>query len=217
MQTKSLFALGIALIVLVASPGLAQEKAAGAQKVEIEVTTDLALQDFLGTVAAATGKPLIYDPAGQRIRGRTMGAAFTMMVPKEDLFDTYRSILAFYELRLIPVGPKGSKVHLVVDSRSTNNLVKNKALFVDRNELARYADKDGAYITTVIPVKHIKNLTALRSSLATLVSPAGIGRVHSVAGSGTIILMDFAPTVVSMAKVIESLDVESPKLKLVKG
>ena len=211
MHTKSLFALAAALVVLMASPGLAQEK----QKVKIEVTKELKLQDFLDTIAAATGKPLIYDPAGQRIRGRTMGAAFTMMVPKKDLFDTYRAILAFYELTLIPVGPKEYRVQLVVDSRSTNNFVKNKALFVDRNELARYADKDGAYITTVIPVKHIKNLTALRSALATMVSPAGIGRVQSVTGSRTVILMDFAPRVAAMAKVIESMDVESPELKLV--
>ncbi len=215
MHTKSLFALTIALIVLAAAPGLAQDKAAGAQKVKIEVTKDLAMQDFLDTVAAATGKPLIYDPKGQRIRGRTMGVAFKMMVPKKDLFDTYRSILAFYELTLIPVGPKEYQVQLVVDSRSTNNLVKNKALFVDRNELAGYADKDGAYITTVIPVKHIKNLTALRSSLSTMVSPAGIGRVQAVSGAHAVILMDFAPKVVAMAKVIETMDVEPPELKLV--
>ena len=39
-----------------------------------------------------------------------------------------------------------------------------------------------------------------------MVSPGGIGRVHEAPGSGSILLMDYAPTVAAMAKLIERMD-----------
>ena len=76
-------------------------------------------------------------------------------------------------------------------------------------DLARFADKDGLYIATAIPVRHVSNLTTLRTALATMISPAGIGRVHEVPGSGALIVMDFAPTVVRMAMLVKQFDVEA--------
>ncbi|MHC4341319.1 MAG: secretin N-terminal domain-containing protein, partial [Planctomycetota bacterium] len=138
----------------------------------------------------------------------SMGAGFTHLVPRERLFDTYRAILAFYELNMIPIGPKGYEIYLVVDSRSTNNFVKNKAVYVDPAELEKYADKDGMYVSCAIQVQHIDNLTTLRTALSTMVSPAGLGRVHEVPGSRSIIIMDFAPTVAAMARLIKQMDVK---------
>jgi len=196
--------IAVILIGLSLVAGAAEEDSS---LVRIEVSKDMELTAFLKTASRSTGQPLLYDPNGQRIRNRLMGADFKLAVPKEALFDTYRAILSFYELTLVPVGPKGYQVHLVIDSRSTNNFVKNKAVYVDHRELARYAHKDGLYISCAIPIEHIENLTTLRTALSTMVSPAGIGRVHEVPGSNSIVLMDFAPTVAAMAKLIRQMDV----------
>jgi type II secretory pathway component GspD/PulD (secretin) len=172
----------------------------------IEFTKDQQLSAFLDGAAAIVGRPILYDPNNQRIRGQSMSTGMSRAVPKGRELDLIRSILAFYEIVLIPSGPKGYEVLLAVDSRSTNNLVKNKAEFVPYERLAEFEDRDGVYITTSIPVRHIDNLTTLRTALSTMVSPAGIGRVHEVPGARTLVVMDFAPSVVAMARVVRELD-----------
>ncbi|MHC4819663.1 MAG: secretin N-terminal domain-containing protein, partial [Planctomycetota bacterium] len=76
-------------------------------------------------------------------------------------------------------------------------------------------DHDGLYISCAIPLTHIENLTTLRTALSTMVSPAGIGRVHEVPGSNSIIIMDFAPTVAAMGKLVRQMDVQPPGKALV--
>jgi general secretion pathway protein D len=202
---------GLVLLALAAPAALAQ----GNELVEIKLDKDLKITEFLDVISKSTGKPLLYDPNGQRIRGQSLGAGFTHEIPKDRVFDTFRAILAFYELVLVPIGPRGYEIYLVIDSRSTNNFVKNKAVYVDYKELDRYEDNDGLYISCAIPLQHIENLTTLRTALSTMVSPAGIGRVHEVPGSNSIIIMDFAPTVAAMAKLVRQMDVQPPGKALV--
>lgn len=193
----------VLIIAFLATPARSQDK----DMVTISVEKDLAIADFLDIVSKATGKPLLYDPNGQRIRGRTIGAGFTHTVKKERVFDTFRAILAFFELSLVPIGPKGYEIYLVIDSRSTNVFVKNKALYVDYRKLDEYADKDGLFIASAVPIRHIENLTTLRTAISTMISPAGIGRVHEVPGSQSLIILDFAPTVAAIAHLIKQMDV----------
>ncbi|MHC4491740.1 MAG: secretin N-terminal domain-containing protein [Planctomycetota bacterium] len=202
---------GLVLLAFAAPAALAQ----GDEFVEIKLDKDLKITDFLDVISKSTGKPLLYDPNGQRIRGQALGAGFTHEIPKNRVFDTFRAILAFYELVLVPIGPRGYEIYLVIDSRSTNNFVKNKAVYVDYKELDRYEDQDGLYISCAIPLTHIENLTTLRTALSTMVSPAGIGRVHEVPGSNSIIIMDFAPTVAAMATLVHQMDVQPPGKALV--
>ena len=197
----------VLMLALLATPAHTQDANKNNEMVTIKVDKDLPIAEFLDHISAATGRPLLYDPNGQRIRGQKMGQGFSHNVPKERVFDTFRAILAFFELNLVPIGPKGHEIYLVLDSRSTNNFVKNKAVFVDHGKLDAYADKDGMYIASAVPIRHIENLTTLRTALSTMVSPAGIGRVHEVPGSQSIIIMDFAPTVHAMAQLIKKMDV----------
>jgi type II secretory pathway component GspD/PulD (secretin) len=129
-------------------------------------------------------------------------------VPKGKELDLIRSILAFYEITLVSVGPQGYEIFLAIDSRSTNNLVKNKAQFVPFESLAAFGDKDGLLIMTSIPVRHIENLTMLRTALSTMVTPAGIGRVHEVPGAQRLIVIDYAPTVLAAVRVVKEMDVD---------
>ncbi|MHC4953747.1 MAG: secretin N-terminal domain-containing protein [Planctomycetota bacterium] len=207
----------LAVLLGLSSPALAQNAEPEGDKdlVIINVAKDMQLSNFLDVIAKATGKPLLYDPNGQRIRGQKMGSTFSHRVPREKLFLTFRAILAFYELTLVPIGPEGYEIYLAIDSRSTNNFVKNKAVFVDYRELENYKDHDGLFISCAIPVQHIDNLTMLRTALSTMVTPAGIGRVQEVPGAGNIIVMDFAPTVVSMARLLNQMDIEPPNKKMV--
>jgi len=202
---KSLFA-----ILFLAAALFAQDQKTPVREgnVTIQVDVQTSITDFIDKMSAETGTAILYDPNSQRIRGQKFGSSFQREVPLERLFDSFRAILAFFELTLVPVGPKGYEVYLVIDSRSTNNFIKNKATYVPFKDLANFADKDGLYISTAIPVRHVSNLTTLRTALSTMISPAGIGRVHEVPGSGTLIVMDFAPTVARMAMLVKQFDLE---------
>jgi general secretion pathway protein D len=183
--------------------------------VQIQIDKDLDMADFLDAISKSTGHPLLYDPKNPRIAGQKMGSRFTHSVPEDRQFDTFRAILAFFELTLIPIGPAGYEFYLVLDSRSTNNIVKNKAVYVDYKDIDKYRDQDGLYISVAVPLRYIDNLTVLRSALSNMVSPTGVGRVHEVVGSQSMIIMDFAPTVWAMVQLIQQMDVQPPGKRLV--
>jgi general secretion pathway protein D len=204
---------GLLAVALASGPALAQ----GADEndlAQIKLEKTVEISQLLENISKATGKPILYDPTGPKIK-QQLGSDLSHKVPKARLFDTFRAILAFYELTLVPIGPKGYEIYLAIDSRSTNNLVKNKAVYVDSKELEQYEDNDGLYISCAIPIRHIENLTTLRTALSTMVTPAGIGRVHEVPGSQSIIIMDYAPTVSAMAKLIAQMDVRPPGKQIV--
>ena len=221
-ELNALFAW-IMVVGITAGSALAQGEPAGAQDepevaadpavvvrkgdmVSISVGRKTTLTGFLDQIVEVIQRPIIYDPNNQRLRGRQFGTAFRHEVPVPRFLDACRALLAFHELILVPVGPKGYEIYLVLDSRSTNNFIKNKMTFVAYEDLEKYADRDGVYISCAIPVRHIENLTTLRTSLSALTSPAGIGRVHEVPGAQAILVTDFAPAVVAMARLISRMD-----------
>ncbi|MEM8883401.1 MAG: secretin N-terminal domain-containing protein [Planctomycetota bacterium] len=195
------------LLLLCATLALAE--APGDEKITIKVDADMELLEFLRVVEKSTARPLLFDPNGQRIRGQKMGSTFETTVPASRLFDAYRAILSFYELTLVPVGPKGYEIYLAIDSRSTNNFVKNKATFIAADRVPEYADRDGLYVATLLPIDHATNLTTIRTALSTMVTPAGIGRVMEIQGVG-LIVADFAPVVATIREVVERMDQPSP-------
>ena len=71
-------------------------------------------------------RPIIYDTADTRIRQRELGTDFTHRVPRDQLYQVFRAMLAFFELTVVPIGPEGFEIYLIIGSRSTNQLVKNK-------------------------------------------------------------------------------------------
>ena len=197
-------------------PGGADEPPANGERfVVIKMDAETEIQDFLDQIQKTTGRPLLYDPKNTRIAKQTIGAGFSHRIPADRVFDTFRAILAFYELTLVPIGPRGYEIYLVLDSRSTNNLIRNKASYIAYEELEKYEDQDGLFITCAIPIVNIENLTLLRTALATMTSSGGIGRVNEVPGSNQLIITDFAPVVAAMAKLIKQMDVKPPGKTLI--
>ncbi|MFQ5843419.1 MAG: secretin N-terminal domain-containing protein [Planctomycetota bacterium] len=214
--TRTLWGAAALALALAVAPAPAQEsrRAGPGDRVTIDVPKDTPIPELLDSISEQTGRPVVYDPRNARIKA-TVGARFTRTVPRERLFDSYRSLLSFYELTMVRVGPKGYEIYLVQDSRSTNNLVRNRVRYVDHRELDRYTDRDGLYILTVIPILNMASLVNLRQALARVMSPAGIGHVQEVPGARSLLLMDYAPTVAQAAKAVTRLDVDAEAWKLV--
>jgi general secretion pathway protein D len=194
----------------------AQDKEENNEKlVQIKFDKGTEITEILDHIRKSTRRPLLYDASDTRIRSRKLATDFSTKVPADKLFSVFRAMLAFFELTLVPIGPQGYEIYLVISSRSTNNLVKNKAEYVDYKDIDKFRDQDGLYISCAIPIRHIENLQLLRTALSTMISPAGIGRVHEVTSSQSLIIMDFAPTVWAMVQLIKQMDVEPPGRKMV--
>ncbi|MCZ6574246.1 MAG: hypothetical protein O7C98_13905 [Planctomycetota bacterium] len=176
--------------------------------VEIKIEKDTKITDLLDIIQQSTGRPLLWDPSNTRVGKAVIGNTVNHAVPKNRLLDAYRSILAFYELTLVAVGPEGYEFLLVIDSRSTNNLIRNKAIYVDEKDLDSYKDREGIYIAVAYQLRYIENLVNLRQALGGVMSPAAIGRVHEVPGSNSVILMDYAPTVYAAVQLIRRMDIQ---------
>jgi type II secretory pathway component GspD/PulD (secretin) len=176
------------------------------ETVSIKFDKDMELASMLDAMSAATGRPVLYDPNSQRIRAQKVGVNLEMKVPASRLFDAFRAIIATWELTLVPIGPHGYEVYLVIDSRSTNNFVKNKAQFLEAEQVPEYRDRDGLYVAAFFPLSNVSNMTMVRTALSSLVSPAGVGRVMEIPDVG-LIVMDFAPTVYTMQELLKRLDV----------
>jgi len=205
--------LPIAFSVILFACASSSAQAPEVKQVTVTITKDEQVSQFLDAAALLIGKPILYDPNSQRLmKSQTMGVDVIHAVPPGKELDLVRSILTFYEITLVPVGPKGYEMYVAIDSRSTNNLIKNKAEFVPYEEIERNADRDGCFIMTSIPVRYVENLTMLRTALSTMVTPAGIGRVHEVPGTNRITVMDYAPTVAAMARLVRELDVEPERV-----
>ena len=63
------------------------------------------IEDFLMMVSRATGKNLIWNPADKNIRGKKIKGSVELEAKVGELFPLVRSLLTFYELIMIPVGP----------------------------------------------------------------------------------------------------------------
>ena len=136
--------------------------------VQIKFAKGTKLTEILDHIRKSTSRPVLYDTSDNRIRNKELNVEFVHRVPQDKLYPVFRAILAFFELTLVPIGPRGYEIYLVIDSRSTNNFIKNKAEYVAYEDLEKYADHDGHYISCAIPIRNIENLTTLRTALSTM-------------------------------------------------
>ncbi len=71
------------------------------------------------------------------------------------------------------------------------------------------ADRDGLYITTVIPLDDRIESTRVRSALSQLSTrTAGLGKVVDISAPPALIVMDVAPVVANMRKMILQMGLE---------
>ncbi|MFQ5843411.1 MAG: secretin N-terminal domain-containing protein [Planctomycetota bacterium] len=205
MRTAGFWCLLGSVLVVLGAWGVQAQNANNL--VEIKIDKNTKITDLLDQIQKTTGRPILYDPTNARVKGE-IAAGFSHSVPRDRLFDTFRSILAFFELTLVKIGPEGYEIFLVLDSRSTNNLVRNRAIYVDEDRLEDYKDRDGVYIAVAVQLRYIENLVNLRQALARVMSPAAIGHVQEVPGSNSVILMDYAPTVYAARQLIRKMDLQ---------
>ena len=187
-----------------------QGRAIADQPVEIVLQDKLPIEQFLKAVGTKTGKPLVWDPMDKAIRGKEIVGALNLQATEENLFKVVRALLTFYELVMIPVGPEGYQVQLVMDARRTTSILKLKAEYIELEDydLKELSQADGLYVTTTIRVKNMTDLRNARAALTRVVTGQQIGNVTEVPDAQAFVVTDFAPNVVAIYRLLQSMDVK---------
>ncbi len=213
-----LLALGAALALLVA-PGVFDgpgRPAAGRGIVTAEedvvtlaLTEEVEMEQFLKAVSRFTETPLVWNPGDQSIQKKKIIGSINLRAPKSELFDLVRSLLTFYELVMVPVGPAKYRVQLVMDARQTSAILKLKPEYValTPDNLSTLETQDGKFITTTIKVENMMDLAKARNALTRIVTGPNIGNVTEVPAARAFVVTDFAPNVVAIYRLLKEMDV----------
>jgi type II secretory pathway component GspD/PulD (secretin) len=210
----------LAAVLLTAAPGATRRARAGDEeaapkghpRVQLQFTDPIALTDLLKAVSATTHTPLVWNPLDKSIAGRQVMSAGVLQAPPGELLDSLRALLSFYGLVMIPVGPADAQIMLVLDARQTGSILRLKPVPVTLadDNLAKYQHADGLFVTTTIHTEHIRDLRAVRNALARIVTGQNIGNVTEVSAQHAFVVTDFAPNVVAIYRLIQTMDRPAP-------
>lgn len=182
----------------------------------IAIQEELPIEEFLRAIGPHVGgKPIVWNPNEKQIKEKKIIGSLNIQAPPDKLFDLVRALLTFYELAMVPVGPEGYEVYLVMDARQQGAIVKLKPRTIDLTDtnLNQYESQDGLFVSATIRVENMTNLRDARSALQRIVTQ-NIGNVTEVPASRSFAVTDFAPNVVAIYKLLKQLDVK-PEGKVV--
>jgi general secretion pathway protein D len=177
----------------------------------IVLTEEISIEDFLKHVGReAPGKrPIVWDPNQKQMKERKILGSVNLTAPDDQIFELVRALLTFYELAMVPVGPRGYEVYLVMDARQQGAILKLKPRTIDLNDanLGEYESQDGLFVSATIRVENMTNLRDARQALSRIVTQQNIGNVTEVPASRSFVVTDFAPNVVAIYRLLKQLDV----------
>jgi len=178
---------------------------------------EVKMDDFLRVVSANAKVPLVWNPKDKNISGKKIIGSVDIRVPRGELFNLVRALLTFYELVMIPVGPKDHQVQLVMDARQSNSILKLKPEYVKLSEenLTLYENSDGKFITTTIRVQNMTDLRNARNALTRIVTGGNIGNITEVPAANAFVVTDFAPNVVAVYRLLQEMDVKPAGKELI--
>jgi len=209
-----LIPVGVAIFFLL-SPGELLEEAgsyafADEPPIILSLQEKTEMENFLRAVGTLAKQPLVWDPQDKAIRGKSIVGAIDLEARPDDLFSVVRALLTFYDLVVVPVGPPGYQVQLVMDARRTSQILKLKAEYVELTDetLKDFEFKDGLYITTTLRVENMRDLRSARGALQRIVTAQNIGNVTEVPDARAFVVTDFAPNVVAIYRLLRAMDVK---------
>jgi general secretion pathway protein D len=176
----------------------------------ISIKEETAIEDFLKAVGKKVGgKPIVWDPSTKLIKDKKIIGSLDLKAPPSQLFDLVRALLTFYDLAMVPIGPQGYEVYLVMDAKQQGAIVKLKPRTIDLNEgnLALYESQDGLFVSTNIRVENMTSLRDARTAL-TKITTQNLGNVTEVPASRSFVVTDFAPNVVAIWRLLKQLDIK---------
>lgn len=207
----------VCALLLTALPGTGHAdegtEAADDDVVEIMITESLALEDFLKAVGRHAMAPFFWDPSAKELARARFTAARNLEVTREGLFELVRSVLASYNLALVPVGPRGYQVYRVMAMHDLGSsaIVQPSFIELDRHNVEQFRTQHGLLVATTLRAEYVSDLVSLRAALLAHATGGGVGRVEILPDLPGFAVTDFAPAVVAIRDALEQIDVPPPE------
>jgi general secretion pathway protein D len=214
LKRRFLLVAGVLVLGLLAP---APSQVARAEDMSITFAEGIEIEDLLKTLGTHTGKSIVWQEKDKNLAGKKITGATNFTAPGDRVFEVVRALLTFYELVMVPIGPKDYQIYLVMNAREQMSIVRLKPVYVELNEgnLAEYETQDGLFIATTIKIKNMDNLRDARQALSRIVTQNNIGQVTEVPAARSFVVTDFAPTAVAIYRLLREMDVQ-PQGKKVK-
>ncbi|MGE0192501.1 MAG: secretin N-terminal domain-containing protein [Planctomycetota bacterium] len=198
----------------VADDGVQPAPAAGSRTAPpwtIPITQETTLGKLLEQVLAVTGLPLVYDPENKVVKSERISCELTLRGGPEDLVAQLRQLLYPFSLTLIRQGGGTATTYHVFDIRAGHSSLQLRAEYVEitRANIDAIEAQVGRFVTTWIPLRHVKDLRNARAALQRLVSQGNLGNVTEVPQASGVVVTDFAPMVASLWRIVQQMDAEA--------
>jgi type II secretory pathway component GspD/PulD (secretin) len=153
--------------------------------------------------------PIVWQDRDKSIEGRKIIGPRTIKAPPGKILDSVRALLTFYDLVMVPLGPKGYETYVVLDARQTMSVLRLKCQYVDVSDsnVDELASQDGLYVSANIRVQNMENLRDARNALSRMVTQQNIGSVTEVPDARAFLVTDFAPNVAAIYRAVRAMDV----------
>jgi type II secretory pathway component GspD/PulD (secretin) len=204
MKASACVAAVLALVFVLGVSGVpAQEQAELNVWVLPAAAEGYSLSDLIQKVGDVTGETIVFNPQDPQVRSRKVYFTGEQRIARERVFDWFRSMLTYHKLVVVPLGPQGRPQWAILNMNDPS--IALHPVYVPEEELEPWSDRDGAYIVTVLSVKHLQDTTRARNALANLISRP-VGRINDVPGTRSFVVGDFAPVVYAMHRLLRSMD-----------
>ncbi len=167
-------------------------------------------EKFVQLAAQLTGKTFVYD--ARRINNKKINMIGQKILKQEDLVSFLQVLFFAHDMAIVPIGPPETEVLMIEDVKTSQSL-KQRAVFVSREELEKRRRRVGEIIATTIPLRYIPVDKAQRA-LNNIVQDHRAGFVHPIEESNSLLVANFAPTVWAIYQMILAMDVPVPENEL---
>lgn len=161
---------------------------------------DVDIRVFIKFISELTGRNFVVD---EGVRG-TVTILSPRSISLDEVYRVFESVLEVHGYTVITQG----EVVKIVPSKTSRS--RNLPLFGGESDPASPADR---MVTQIVPLKNADS-TELRTMLAPMVSPDGL--ITDNPSTATLIVIDYAPNVTRIQRIIEDMDVSLAKLVVIR-
>lgn len=136
----------------------------------------------------------------------------TKTVPKSEFYNFFQILMVIHEFVCTEVGAEPISI-IEITSMQTNgrNTIRKDSVFVEPEDLERYADQPATLITTVVSLPNT-DVRQLSNSMRTMITDTNTQQMLPAGATNSMVLVGFGSNVVALARMLQIVD-EASKLE----
>ena len=141
-----------------------------------------------------------------------------LTIDQTEFFSFFQTILFIKDWAVVPRGTESSGrfYDIIKKTGRRSAAIKKGVTFVPEEDLAEYRNQTGTYILTTVKLKYIDSQLAATTLRSNYVDTQGLDNLTSIAGSPSLMISGFGPSVYTMFQLLKRIDVKTdqPKAEL---